>query len=325
MTASIDTYRNSKFVTVACPLCGGQEHRHERTIRGFSLVRCRDCDLVFVNPQLDAAEVARIYEDKKDPNEVIEIYTRLATPGVIGEYDRKLEQIETLRGSKGRILDFACAAAYFVERAAARGWDAHGVDIGSWVGLAAERRGIRNVHIGQLSELSFPESYFDVIYAAQVFEHLQAPVAILAELRRILRPDGLLYVDVPNYRTIPIMLGRDDFFLNSPPQHINFFTPRTLELLLKSGGFHIEFLSTEGGLKWENLIGRPIASDIADAYRARTADNRSVPRTYRWSAAASLKSVLRPLVAGLFYRSAKVGINLVAISRPGGSSVPAPM
>lgn len=211
MSRRNEQYGDFTFVTVRCPLCGGDEHRFERTLHGFDLVRCRGCSLVFLNPQLDSAGLARIYENPKKLDELIEVYARLATPGVLAEYDRKLEEIAALLKRKGRILDFACAAAYFVERAAARGWDAHGTDVGSWARVAAERRGVRNVHIGELSELNFPQGHFDVVYAAQILEHLQTPLATLAEIRRILKPDGLLYVDVPNYHTIPIMAGRDDF------------------------------------------------------------------------------------------------------------------
>jgi SAM-dependent methyltransferase len=43
-------------------------------------------------------------------------------------------------------------------------------------------------------ELPFPEASFDVAYAHQVFQHLGEPAAALAEMRRVVRPGGLLAV-----------------------------------------------------------------------------------------------------------------------------------
>lgn len=304
------------MVTIDCPLCGGKQHLFERTIEGFTLKKCSGCSLVFVNPQYSFKSLMQVYQDKKDSKKLIELYARIATPTVLAEYDRKLEQLEKFLGRKGKILDFACAAAYFVERAAKKGWDAHGVDIGFWVKEAAESRGVENIHIGQLCDVNFPDNYFDIIYAAQVLEHLQSPLGTLSEIRRILKPNGILYVDVPNYHTIPIMLNKDDFYLNDPPQHINYFTPKTLKSLLEYAGFEIKLLTTEGGLKWENLIGRPIISDIADAYRCDSVEGpNSMPIIQQPYSSSSLKRVLRPIIKLVFYDWLKVGINLLVISR----------
>lgn len=305
------------LIAVACPLCGNDTHSHERTIKGFALVRCRKCALVYVNPQLNAAALDRIYTEKSDPQHVIDVYARLATPNVLSGYDRKLSELERIHRGTGRLLDFACAAGYFLERAQARGWDAYGVDLGPWAAKAAEARGVRNLLIGHLEDLAFPSHHFDVIYAAQVLEHLQNPVQMLLELRRILRPGGILYVDVPNYRTLPILLGKDDFYLNSPPQHINFFTPATLRATLSRARFPVERITSEGGLKWENLLGRQIRSDIADAYRANGKEVRHSAASPAHGVGAHIKEAIRPIAGAIFYDWAKVGINLVAFSRRG--------
>lgn len=307
--------QSSQMVAISCPLCGSEQHQFERSLKGFTLVRCRNCQLVFVNPQLSMAAQMAIYQEKRDVGKLIKLYKDFMTPSVLAGYDRKLQTFEVMLGRQGKILDFACAAGYFLERATARGWCAHGVDIGEWAGEAAKERGVRNVHVGYLSEICFPKNHFDVIYAAQVLEHLQDLLGTLAELRRILKPGGILYVDVPNYNTIPIMLGKDDFYLNDPPQHINFFTPQTLKALLQKATFESIQLSTEGGMKWENLIGRPIISDIADSYRTTHNAPMSIVPPLKFDIFAKFKYVLRPFVSSVLYGWWKVGINLVGFSR----------
>ena len=69
--------------------------------------------------------------------------------------------------------------------------------------LAAER-GLANVTFGAGSvyELDAPDDSFDVVYAHQVLQHLVDPVAALPEMRRVLRPGGLLAVRDADYGTM---------------------------------------------------------------------------------------------------------------------------
>jgi SAM-dependent methyltransferase len=237
---------------------------------------------------------------------------------VKADYEQRLDFLEQLLPSQGRLLDFACGAGHFFERAQARGWDAHGTEIGAWASDAARQRGLRNLHIGKLRDLHFPDASFDIVHAAQVFEHLANPNTELAEIRRILRPGGILYVDVPNYHTIPIMLRRDDFMLNTPPQHVNYFSPANLKLLLESGGYSRVRLSSAGGLKWENLLGRPVTSEIQDAYTGGAAPSSTGPAatpalTRAWS--RTLKKVLKATVVEPFlYRRLRLGMVLAAVA-----------
>ena len=305
------------LVRSLCPLCGCGRSRPETKIAGYQMEKCRDCSFVFMNPRCTADHLAAIYT-VRDEEALIDLYARIASPKVIATYHEKLAQIERMAPAKGRLLDFACAAGYFFEQAQQRGWDAHGCDVGVWAGRAAAVRGLKNMHVVDLSSLGFQDGYFDVVYAAQVFEHLLNPVEDLVTLLRVLKPGGLLYIDVPNYQTLPIMLGRDDFMLNEPPQHINYFTPATLRKLLQDAGLTSVKVGSGGGLKWENLLGRPIGSDIADAYgltdeksHRAAASNPSLLTRAKSAAIQVAKSVV---VNPVLYSQAKVGMNLSAFS-----------
>jgi SAM-dependent methyltransferase len=272
-----------------------------------------------MNPQYTSESLANLYRDK-DSAEMIPLYSQIASPSVVQGYQRTLDLLEQHVPEKGRLLDFACAAGYFMEEAGKRGWEAHGVDIGEWTKEAAAARGVSNLHVGTLHDLNFPDHFFDVVYAAQVFEHLPEPKADLAEIRRILRPGGLLYVDVPNYRTLSIVFGRDDFFLNDPPQHINYFSPSTLRALLNNSGYRPVRMISGGGLKWENLFGREVKSDIADAYRGRARTTESPAPAAASAPQRKVRHKLKGLVVStvikpIFYNWLKVGMLLVALAR----------
>ncbi|MCA9033841.1 MAG: class I SAM-dependent methyltransferase [Planctomycetaceae bacterium] len=314
----------SGLVNSNCPLCNSPKSRFETTIATYQLDKCENCDFVFMNPRCTPEHLEEIYT-VRDEEELVELYAKIASASVIAEYQQKLERIEALVPNKGRLLDFACAAGYFFEQAQNRGWDAHGCDIGQWANRAAKERGLKNLHVGMLDEIGFEPESFDVIYAAQVFEHLLSPKVDLANLLRLLKPGGLLYIDVPNYQTLPIMLGRDDFMLNEPPQHINYFTPSTLRQMLQDVGMEKIKLTSDGGLKWENLLGRPITSDIASAYglgedsqedrkHGSPGDDANVVST-RPGLKQSLKSMVKAtLIEPVFYNRFRVGMNLAAYS-----------
>ncbi len=49
-----------------------------------------------------------------------------------------------------------------------------------------------DLRVGDVYALEFPDASFDVVHAHQVLQHLSDPVRALAEMRRVLRPGGLL-------------------------------------------------------------------------------------------------------------------------------------
>lgn len=306
------------LVRMPCPICQCSSAKPETKICGYELEKCTGCGLVYMNPRCTPNHLAEIYT-VRDEDRLIDLYADIATPDVIAEYHETLDKLEMLVPEKGRLLDFACAAGYFFEQAQQRGWDAHGCDVGQWAEKAATRRGLPNMHVGELKDLGFPDGHFDVVYAAQVFEHLLNPPQDLSELIRVLKPGGLLYIDVPNYHTLPIMFGKDDFMLNEPPQHINYFTPSTLRHMLVRADMKDIHLSSNGGMKWENLFGRPINSDIASAYglvenEQPVSDSNSASLMQKCR--TSFKNVAKKTVVNpVFYQAFKVGMKLVAVCR----------
>jgi ubiquinone/menaquinone biosynthesis C-methylase UbiE len=79
-----------------------------------------------------------------------------------------------------------------------------GIDISADViEVARELRGLSPANltfqVGDVYDLAFGDESFDVVYAHQVLQHLGHPAAALAEMRRVLRPDGVLAVRDSDY------------------------------------------------------------------------------------------------------------------------------
>jgi len=74
---------------------------------------------------------------------------------------------------------------------------------------------------------------FDVVTFNKVLEHVEDPVEMLVAARRLLAPDGFVYVEVPDAEAAaPHGPGREEFFL----EHHHVFSPASLALMGARGG-----------------------------------------------------------------------------------------
>ena len=141
-----------------------------------------------------------------------------------------------LAGRKGRMLDVGCGSGATVARASQMGWDALGLDVDPLAVSAARRRGV-NVHLGSLNELRSDDDSFDLILSEHVIEHVPHPLDMLREMRRTLRPGGLLAVITPNAASLLHRWFGPDWRGLEPPRHLHIFTPATLLSLARKAGF----------------------------------------------------------------------------------------
>ncbi len=100
-----------------------------------------------------------------------------------------------------RILDFGCgpgAISVDLAEAVAPGGELHGIDMEeSQIESArdmAKERGISNAdfHVGDVTDFPFADAYFDVAHCHDVLLHVPDTQAVLAEVKRVLKPGGII-------------------------------------------------------------------------------------------------------------------------------------
>ena len=116
---------------------------------------------------------------------------------------RRQRVYELLDESKGgKVLDIGCGPGVMVENLTGRGFEVFGVDISSeMIRQAKERYGnLKNCHfsVQKVEDLNFPDSYFDVIICMGVVEYIEDDEAAISRMARILKPNGVLIVTLPN-------------------------------------------------------------------------------------------------------------------------------
>jgi SAM-dependent methyltransferase len=170
-------------------------------------------------------------------------------------------------GRGKRVLDLGCRSGALT-RHFLDGNSVVGLDVDAAALEKAAALGIETVQANVEEPLPFEDSSFDAVVAGELFEHLQFPDALVAEIRRVLRPGGVLAGSVPNaFRVqsrLRLLRGRPP---EDDPTHLRMFSPDAVRALLRD--FADVRLSYVGG-RYARLHGRLLARDLVFAATAST-------------------------------------------------------
>jgi len=235
-----------------CLACGGARLRPlamRYEFQGsFPAAECRDCGMRFLRVQPAGASLARLYSadyfrsDFRCGRSAADAYSEAAFRD---ENRGLLDAFEALV-PPGRLLEVGSASGWLLRHAAARGWQARGVEPSAEAVAHARSLGLE-IHHGDLASAGLPEGAFDLVYMGDVLEHVPDCRATLAEAARVLRPGGFLFLRGPITthslaRSLALgalgALGRD-LVLREPPYHLWEFRPRPLKRLFEAVGLDV--------------------------------------------------------------------------------------
>jgi len=244
------------FEEVTCIFCGNSETEafdsgtyHLNLLPPLSVVRCKQCDLLYMSPRPSATirnEMAHgklppTLEpyDHQPPNYVPASMSRAAL------FEKRWQWFETFLHPGTFVLDIGCSSGIFLEIGKRKGYQTFGIEI-DVEGLKRNLRNQQRVVQAFAEEIPFSEASFHLVHAHHVFEHLADPLKAAREVFRILRPGGFLFIEVPN-QFGNIMFIRDRIFHRVPQRkrsirsihHLYFFTRKTLVKLVAHAGFNV--------------------------------------------------------------------------------------
>ena len=188
----LSAFESSQSDRIPCICCGSLNFdpvciRNDNTI----VVRCKDCNLEFVNPLPSVEEMKNNYQKEMTgsdnesgihSNYILERQKRIKSYSKL--YNSRLNLIENLYPQKGTLLDIGCGAGFFLNCAKERGWDCHGLEIlPEYIKYARENFALENIRLESLDDsLSFEPNTFDVITLWDLIEHLRNPLESLKKL-----------------------------------------------------------------------------------------------------------------------------------------------
>jgi len=272
---------------IPCPLCQAREEepfleaRADPENTAYRLVRCRRCQLVYMNPRPDQASIAQFYPED------YEAYR--AKAGRINWWGRLKHRLERLILSRyynyppkltrwrdrltawlaypwfgpprdsqtavpfvgaGQLLDYGCGSGDYALRMRERGWDVTGLDFSARAARAAEQVLGQPVLVGTLPHPAVARASLDMITMGAVLEHVHWPHTLIEAAAQALRPGGLLVVSVPNIDSFGYRAFGEDWWPLELPRHLLHFTPPTLRRLLESHGLRMQEVRLLGRGSW---------------------------------------------------------------------------
>ncbi len=242
---------------IPCPLCDADEHAPLFVKRGFTIVRCGSCGLVYANPQVDERLVLDEY--RAEGESANDLWIDVLTSERQLELDREkfeeiLDELEPYRG-EGRLLDVGTSIGLFLRLAADRGWHGVGTEFGARALAFARQRFDVEVTDKPLEEAGFEPASFDVVTLNSVLEHVNEPRRMLAEVRDLLKPGGALFVIVPNVESLACRVLHERAATFDGRNHLIYFSPGTLRDMLGREGLqvvetHTRVSSLDPVLEW---------------------------------------------------------------------------
>jgi 2-polyprenyl-3-methyl-5-hydroxy-6-metoxy-1,4-benzoquinol methylase len=221
----------------------------------FTYVRCAECGLVYMNPQVVPEDIEKLYPPDYAPHskkrkgigpKIASLYHRISKIPIIGYFPKQLMNVKIAGGiyrslnRQSRILDVGCGSGAFLNSLrAGKGCEVFGVDISeSAVGQAKSSFDL-DIFKGTITEAPFPQAHFDLITAWWYLEHIPDPDPTIAKMSSLLKDNGCCIIGVPNFESFNARHFKDKWYHLDSPRHLCIWTPRTITRLLENHGLAV--------------------------------------------------------------------------------------
>lgn len=231
----------------ACALCGGaQATRYQ--LGSHRLLYCARCRLGQLSPLPTEDELRALY----------------GSPGyfgggadAVGYADYAADEPQHARSFRARLrwllghgpitdlLEIGCGPGLFLAEARRLGVaNVVGVDPNPWAVEQARARGVE-AYVGSVDAVD-PSRRFDAVAMLDVLEHVVAPLPFLEAVRARLRPGARLLIMTPDIRSLLARLSGRRWVSLKVPEHVRYYSDRSVRLLLERAGFEVVALRPAG-------------------------------------------------------------------------------
>ena len=247
--------KKDQFVEINCPACGKKEYNFFYKRDGFIFVQCNICETVFVNPRPTQQIVFEHYKTslaEKFWNE--NVYPQSEAARIKHIIMPRVKEIikfcEKYKIPTESFMDVGAGCGTFCEQIKKTGKfkqviavepDPSPAESCRQKGLQVVEGFIENVNINKVNVATSIES----------IEHVFNSIEYLKSISDKLNDGGLLFLTTPNIKGFDLLVLGEHSDNTTAPDHLNYFHPESISLLLETNGFEVLEIKTPGKLDAE--------------------------------------------------------------------------
>lgn len=210
---------------------------------GHAVIDCGPCGFAHLwpkpSPETLAAYYAESFYETHSPADWAKKEEAEESYWEIEHRDRLAGFSEILGRDRGALLDIGCGGGWLLRHAAAAGWGTLGIEPSRSMWSRARARA--EVLQGTFPDVDLRGRTFDAVNMKLVLEHVSDPAILLREVAAVLRPGGVVCIEVPNdfnplQEAARARLAKPAWWV-CHPVHVNYFSFDSLERLLIRAGY----------------------------------------------------------------------------------------
>jgi 2-polyprenyl-3-methyl-5-hydroxy-6-metoxy-1,4-benzoquinol methylase len=226
-----------------CPVCSSNYIHNKLTAtdhtvshENFEIWECKACTLRFTQNVPNESKIGRYYESEdyishSDTKKglINSLYHKVRKRTLVGKRDAIIKYTGLKKGS---ILDIGAGTGAFLNTMKSAGWESTGIEPSKNVRDAAQKLYSLTLQSVESFEL-LPTASFDAITMWHVLEHVHDLRGYMARLKALLKPNGRLFIAVPNYTSYDARAYKEFWAAYDVPRHLYHFSPLSMRQLLK--------------------------------------------------------------------------------------------
>lgn len=234
----------------SCPVCKSTNLKSllsckDYTVSGeiFFIEVCQNCQTAITQNMPDITEIGRYYQSENyishsnTKKGLVNTIYHVVRSYMLGKKQQLVET--TTRKKSGTVLDIGCGTGYFLDTLQQTGWTTQGIEADEKARQFASTQ--FNLQVFAPEKLStLPSASFDVVTLWHVLEHIHDLGLYMSEIHRILKPDGVLIIAVPNYDSYDAKHYKELWAAWDVPRHLWHFTPKSLSFLAQRFKFQLQ-------------------------------------------------------------------------------------